>query len=139
MDDRAERIHRLAVQQDVNLHQVRHLGSVLLIVEGGITLRPRLEDIEEIEDDLGQGQLVVQFNAVLGQVVQTLLDAAPHLAKLHDRSDVFSRGQDRRLHDRFMYLGDLPIGELGGVGDLMGRAVLHHHGVVHVGRGADQI
>src|SRR3954453_5243794 len=50
--DGGEGVHRLALQQDVDLHQVGHLLPRRLVVEAGVAAGARLQLVEEVEDDL---------------------------------------------------------------------------------------
>ena len=63
-----ERIHRLAVEEDVQFDQV---GAAVVyggIVEGGIAPRDGFEAVVKVEDDLGQRQLEAQLYAIGGEV-----------------------------------------------------------------------
>ena len=77
MGDRAERVHLLALQEDVHLHEIRGLLAVRLPVQGRVAPGLGLELVEEVEDDLRERQPVAQLHAVLGQVVHAL-----HLTRL---------------------------------------------------------
>ena len=105
------------MQQDVDLDQLGLLLAALLVVERRVAAGSRLQQVEEVEDDLGQRQRVAQLDAVLGQVVHAEQLSAAALAQLHDRADELTRRQDRRAHDRLVNRGDLPARELAGVGD----------------------
>ena len=74
--------------------------------------------IEEIEDDLCQGQLIVQLNAVLRKVVHSSHGSTAILAQLHNRAREFSRSQDRCVDNWLTDLRYLPLGEFRGVIDL---------------------
>ena len=60
MEDRRERINWLSIEKDVDFDQVGRPVVGRLVVERGIALRPRLEQVEEVEDDLGEGYLIVE-------------------------------------------------------------------------------
>ena len=77
MDDGREGIDWVAIEQDVDLYQVRELLAGLLIVQRGVALGAGLEHIEEVEDDFAERHGVAQLHAVLGEVVH-----AAHLAAL---------------------------------------------------------
>src|SRR6266480_3458192 len=64
VDDLAERVHRLALQQDVDLHQVGLGLAGGLVVKRGVAAGARLELVEEVEDDLGQGHRVADLHPV---------------------------------------------------------------------------
>ena len=77
MDDGRKGIDWVAIEQDVDLYQVRELLAGLLIVQRGVALGAGLEHIEEIKDDFAKRHGVAQLHAVLGKVVH-----AAHLAAL---------------------------------------------------------
>ena len=52
--DRGEGVDRLAVEQDVDLHEVADLQVGGLVVQAGVAARDRLQLIEEVGDDLGE-------------------------------------------------------------------------------------
>jgi hypothetical protein len=66
VDDRGERVDRLALQQDVDLDQISGLLARRLVVQAAVPLGPRLERVEEVEDDLGQRQRVADLYPVRG-------------------------------------------------------------------------
>src|SRR5258708_15131683 len=100
--DLAERVYRLALQQDVDLDQVGLLLAVGLVVQRRVAAGPGLEVVEEVEDDLGQRQHVADLHPVRGQVVHADQRTAPALAQLHDRADVLGRGDHRRAYHRLV-------------------------------------
>ncbi len=139
MHDGAERVHRLAVQQDVHLDEVRDLLAGGLVVERGVALGLALQLVEEVEDDLGEGQRVAQLHPFGGQVLHAEQGAAAALAQLHDGADILVRHQNCGAHHRLVDLGDLAGRELARVGDRRLLRVLGHHLVDHVRRGGDQV
>ena len=68
VDDRAERVDLLALQEDVDADQVGHLLAVGLVVQRGIPAGARLQLVEEVEDDLGE-RSVAQLDPLRRQVV----------------------------------------------------------------------
>src|SRR5689334_15645278 len=58
VDDRRQRVDRLAVEQDVELDDVRLLVPVELIVERRVAARDRLQPVVEVEHDLPERQPV---------------------------------------------------------------------------------
>ena len=69
MHDRRERVDCLALQQDVDLHEIRGLRADLLVIEGGVAPGAGLQGVEEVEDDLAERHRVSQLDPRLGQVV----------------------------------------------------------------------
>ena len=98
MHDDGQGVHGLAVEQDVQTHQVGLAVVDGLVVHAGVAARAGLEPVEEVIDDLGEGQLVGHHHAVGGQVVQVLLGAALVLAELHDVAHVFVGHVDVHAH-----------------------------------------
>ena len=139
MNDRAERVDAVAVEQNVDLDEVGALLAALLVVQRGVAARAGLELIEEVENDLGQGQLVVQLHAVLAQVVHALHRAAAFLTQLHDGARELGGRQDRRVDHGLAHLGNLSFGELARVVDAHLGAVLRHNAVDDVRSGRDEI
>ncbi len=64
MDDGRERIDGQPVEQDLDPDEVGDGVSVGLVVQRRVTPRPRLQLIEEVEDDLGEGKPVVELDAL---------------------------------------------------------------------------
>ncbi len=84
VDDHAQRVDRLGVDQDVHLDEVALAMADLVIVEARIAARDDLQPVVEIEHHLVQRQLVGELRAAR-DIGQVLLDAAPVLAELQDR------------------------------------------------------
>ena len=139
MHDRTERVHTITVEQDVNLDEVGTLLAALLVIQGGVAARAGLELIEKVEDDLGQGQLVVQLHAILAQVVHAPHRAATLLAQLHDGARKLGGRQNRRIDDRLAHLGDLAFGELARVVDAHLGAVLSNDAIHDVWGRRDEV
>ena len=94
-DDR-ERVHRLARDQDVELHHRRFPVAGEVIVERGVAARDRLQAVVEIEHDFVQRQLVGEHHARRADVFEVLLLAALVFHQLQDAADIFFVGEDRR-------------------------------------------
>src|SRR5712692_48481 len=124
MDDDAERVHRVAVEQDVELHHVRFPELQEVVIEGGVALGDGLELVVEVHHDLGQREVEGDVHALaevlerlvlppllLGQLVELAHelgwheDGAPHVGLL-DPLDLVRRRQLRRVLD----LDDLALG-----------------------------
>src|SRR5581483_6161672 len=82
--DQRQRVDDVAVDPDVELHEVARREVVQLVVERGVALRDRLQAIVEVDDDLVQRQLVDEHDAALAQVPDLALAAALVLAELQD-------------------------------------------------------
>src|SRR5213596_2279221 len=132
MDDDRERVHRVAVEQYVELDEVSRAVLEELVVERRIATGDRLQLVVEVEDDLGEREFQAELDARRVHVMHALVHAAPLLAQLHDAADVLGRRHDPRLDVRFLDVVD-------------GRAVRHEarvlaqphggvrlvHGVLH--------
>src|SRR5688572_886293 len=91
VDDHRERVHLVAGEQDVELHEVALAHPDQLVVERGVAPRARLQLVEEVEHDLGERQVVVDLHALLGEERHVHVGAAALLAELHDGAHVLLR------------------------------------------------
>ena len=119
MDDERERVDPVAGEQDVELHEVGVAVAERLVVERRVAGRARLELVVEVEDDLGERQVVADLDPLGREVVEVDVSAAPALAELHDGADVRGWRDERRADVR---LGDAldrgRVGHVGGASDL---------------------
>ena len=140
MDDDRQRVHRLAVDQDIELDQRRLPVAGDVIVERRVAARDRFQPIVEIEHDFVERQLVGDQHAVGGLELERLLHAALVLAQLQDGADELRRRQDHRGDDRLFDLVDVPgLGQLRRAVDLDQFAVGLGHAIQHARRGGDQV
>ena len=100
MDNKRERVDYLAVQENVELYEVRAAVIGYLIVKRRIAAGARLERIEEIVDYLVERQLIEDVHAVGGDIGHVLEHAAALLAQVHYRADIFGRRIDVRICER---------------------------------------
>ena len=132
MDDEGQGVHRVAVDEDVELDQGLRPVTDELVVHRGVAGGAGLELVIEVEDDLVEGKLVGQEDALGADVFHLLLLAALALEELEDVAEVLVRRQDEGLDDRLLDLRDsLGIGKLGGVVDLDDLARRVRHPVAH--------
>ena len=99
----------------------RSAGAVVddLVIQGGEALGHGLESIEEVVDDLGEGQLVTDDHAGGRHVAHVLLDAALLLAQLQRVAHVIVGHMDLHAHERFGNGGDLLLrGQIAGIVDV---------------------
>ena len=139
MHDRRKRIHRVAIEQDIHLDQVRLLLPRLLVVEGRIPLGAGLERIKEIENDFAQRHGVAQFDPILGKIVHAPHLAAFRLTQLHSATHELAWHNDRGLDDGLPYFSKLAPRPIGGVMDVRMGTVLGNHPVGHRRRGRNQV
>src|SRR5690606_15931500 len=88
VNDVAERVNLLAVDQQVQLHQRRRLEVRELVVEGREAAAHRLQAVEDIQYHRGQRQLVGHLHLRAG-VVHLRLHAALLYAQVDDIADMF--------------------------------------------------
>ena len=139
VDDRTESVNSVSVEENIDLDEVSDLLAALVVVKRGVAASARFEVVEEVEDDLREGKLVVQLDAIFREVVHSSHGSTTILAQFHDRSREFSWGQDCRIHDGFANLGDLPLGEFRRVIDLDLGPIFCNDLVDDVGRGCNQV
>ena len=106
VDERREGVGRLAVEQDVELHEFGRAETDDMVVERGVAFGNALEFVVEVEDNLGKRHLVGQFHAVGRQVMFALENAALVEAELHDRTVEFTFADDLGLDERFFDMVD---------------------------------
>ena len=139
MDDHREGVHRLALQQQVHLHQVGGGVAVGLVVEAGVSLGPALELVEEVHHHLGQRQPVAELHPLGRQVPHLAEVAAAALAQLHDHPGVVAGGDDDGRQAGLGHRLDLGRGgHLGGVGHHLDGAAGDGDPVLHRGGGGDE-
>ena len=138
--DQREGVDRLSVYQDVELDQVSSTVTLELVIERSVTLRPRLELVVEVDDQLGQRHVEHQAHAILVQVVHLDQLAAALSCQLHDRADEAGGGQDRDARPGLADLLDLAgRGHLRWLVDRHGGAVALDDLVLHAGRRRQQV
>ena len=124
MHDGRERVDGVAVQEDVDLDELRRLVVGELVVERCIAARRRFQAVKIVEDDFVERDVVDDHDAVRVEVVHALVLAALVLRNLHDCADVVVRHDDRRLDIRLFHVLDFRRGrQLGRIADLHHRPV----------------
>ena len=140
MDDDRQRVDRLGVDEDVELHQRRFPVAGDVVIERRVAARDRLQLVVEVEHDFVERQLVGDQHAIGGLELERLLHAALVLAQLQDRADEFGGRQDRRGDHRLFDLGDVTgLGQLRRAVDLDHFAVGLGDAIQHARRGRDQV
>ena len=124
MDNGRERIDRIAVQEDVDLDELRLLVVRELVVKRSVAARRRFQTVEVVEDNLVERDVVRDHDAVRVKVVHALELAALVLRDLHDGTDEIVRHNDRGLDVRLLDVLDLRLRrQFGRVADLDHRTV----------------
>ena len=140
MDDGGQGVAHVAVEKEVQSHQIALLVVLQLVVERGVALAARLEGIEEVVDDLVEGQGIKDLHPVLLDIVHVLEDAPVVLTQLHDGPNIVRRGHDTGLHHGLLHIVDLRgVREAGRVVDDDRLAAHHLHPVNDGGAGGDEI
>src|SRR2546429_1370191 len=63
VDDDGEGVHRVTVEEQVELHQARRPVFEKLVIERGVAARDGLQLVVEVEDDLGQRKVPAEVHA----------------------------------------------------------------------------
>ena len=138
MDDDAEGIHGIAVQEDVELDHVGGPELEEVVVEGGVALGDGLEPVVEVDDDLAQREVELDVHP-LADVLERLVLAALVLGELVDLAHELGGHQDGPPDVGLLDALDLVHRrQLGGVLHLDGLALGRHHSEPHAGGGDDQ-
>ena len=140
MCQRGQGIHRLAVEQDVQLHQLGRTEAVGMIVERGISLGDALQLVVEVDDDFTQRHVVIDFHAIAGDVFLLHQLAALAKAKSHDRADIIGSRNDRGTDVRFLdVVYQRNVGHTAGVVYLHDMSLLVIYIIGNVGHGGDDV
>ena len=140
VDNHGERIYRVSVQQDVELHQVVPAVFARGVVEARISAAHGLEAVIEVEHDFGERQVVLEDDLRLVDVFHCLELAALLVAECHERTHEFLGRKDLRFHVGFLdVVVAACVGELGRALDFHHRAVAHVHVVFHVRHSRDDV
>ncbi len=140
MDDHAEGVHALAVQQDVEPRQVALAVADQVVVEAAGATGQRLQLLVEVEHHLGERQVVSDLDPATIDVMEAAERAAPLVTQLLDAADVLRRAHDPKPHVRLLDPLDLALRRHARrVLHLRRRPVPQVHPIVHVGHRAHQI
>ena len=97
MGNEGQRVHLVAVEQQVYLHQVGGAVLVQLVIQGGVAPGLGLEGVEEVVDDLVEGHQISDFHQVSVQVLHILILPPAVLAQGHDAAHVVRRRDDGHI------------------------------------------
>ena len=123
--DQRERVDAVAVDQDVELHEIARAILDELVIERRVAARHRFQPVEEIHHDFVQRQLVGEHH-LAPEVLHVLLRAALLRAQRDHGADVLLRHEDRRLDHRLAhFLDERRVGQARRVLDLDDGAVAH--------------
>ena len=122
---RRERVHRLAVEEDVHLHDVRDLVARRLVVHRRIAVRDGLQGVVKVDQDLIQGEHAVQHHALRVDRLRPLHHSATVHHNAHHVADHLRGRDDARLEDRLgNRLKNGRIGHLQGIVEVLLLAAL---------------
>src|SRR5438132_3168642 len=134
-----KRVDALAVDQDVELHDVGSAKLLEFVIERGIAPRHGLQPVEKVHDDLGQRQLVDQHD-LAADVLHVFLYAALLGAQRQHRAHIFLRHENRRGDDRLADLLDArKIRQLGRILDVDQRTVPQQYLIHDRRRSSDEV
>ena len=105
VDDHRQRIHRLGVDQDRQLHQIAFAVVIDVIIETRIAAAHGFQAVIKVEHHFVQRQAVFHQRAIAG-IGQVDLPPAPVFTKFQHRPQIFVRHQNRRGNPRFLDLFD---------------------------------
>ena len=144
VDDHAQRVDGVAVDEDAHLHKVAFAVADLVVIERRIAARNAFQTVVKIEHHFVQRQFVDQLRAA-ADIGQLFLDAAPVLTQFQDAAQIFVGAIDGRLDPRLLNFRDaVDVGHVGGVVQLhlariFGLAAAELELVDHRRRGGDQV
>src|SRR2546429_437423 len=98
MNDHAEGVDRLAVEQHVELDELAAPVREEFVVEGRVAARDRFQLVVKVENDFGERKLEVELDTRWIEILHATVHAAALLAQLHDAADVVGGNEDARLH-----------------------------------------
>ena len=115
VDDHAQRIDRVAVDQDAHLDKVALAVADLVVIERRITSAYALQPVVEVEHYFVERQFVDDLRAA-ADISQLFLHAAPVLTQFQYAAQIFVGAIDGGLDPRFLNLRDaVDVGHVGGV------------------------
>ena len=140
VDNHREGVHRIAVQQDVEFHEVVPAVFARGVVEARVTAAHGLKAVVEVEHDFGERQVVLEDDLRLVDVFHRLEFAALLVAESHECAHEFLGRKYLRLNVGFLdVVVAASVGELGGAFYFHHRAVAHVHVVFHVRHRRDDV
>src|SRR5205807_109000 len=118
MDDGGEGVDRLAVYEQVELHQFRGAITGVLVIHRAVTAGDALNLVVEVDEDFVQRQLAMQHDAPRVERFRVVHQTALLQDKPEDVADVFIRAKHVGFHDRLAdFLDHARVGQMRGVID----------------------
>src|SRR5215472_4654136 len=138
VDDDGQRVHRIAVQEDVELDHVGLAELQEVVVEGGVALGDGLQPIVEVDHDFGEGKVELDV-AALAHVLERLVLSALLLGELVDLAHELRGHENGAAYVGLLDALDLVGGwQLRGILHLGGLPLRAHHPEAHRRRGDDE-
>ena len=115
MDDHAQRVDRVAIDQHAHFYKVAFAVADLVVIERGIAARNALQPVVEIEHHFVERQFIDDLRTTT-DIGQLLLNAAPVLTQFQYAAQIFVGAVNRRLNPRLLNFRDaVNVGHIGGV------------------------
>jgi len=130
------------IDEEFELLQAGAAEACVFVVEGGVALCGAFELAEEVVDEVGEGEVVFEDDLGGGEEGEALLLAAIGFAELDHFAEVLFRQGDGGADVGFLQfadfvVGDVLVGEVGGVVENGLGAVFPDYFVGHAGRRND--
>ena len=128
VDDGREGIHRLAVDQQVELHQLVGARAGVLIVHRAVAAGDALNLVVEVHEDFVEREHAGEHDAARVERLGVLKCPPLFHDELHERRNVFVRHHDEALDDRLAdFLDDAEVGQILRIVHVEDLAVGLHH------------
>ena len=126
-------IHRLTVQQNIQLHQLRSTETIRMIIKRSIPFRNTLQLIIKVNHNFSQRHIIIDFHPVTGDIFLFNQFTAFTQTKRHNRTDIISRCNNRCFDIRLLdMVNHRRVGHTTGVVHLLHIALLIIYMVGHV-------
>ncbi len=106
MHNSRKRVHRLAVQENIHLHQIGIAVAAQLVIKRSITTGSRFQPVKIVEDNLAQRQSVVNHYTRIIKIGHIVIFTTFFLAQLHHRAHVVLRHDNRSIYIRLLHVVD---------------------------------
>ena len=128
MRDKAQRIHLLPIEKEVNLNQLARLILAELIVKRGVTLCTRFQSIKKVINDFIKRHIIMHLNQTLIEILHVLVISAAFLTERHNIADELARCNNTDLHIGLMrFSNHCRIRIVVRIVDIYNRAVCLHN------------
>ena len=135
-----EGVHLFAIEQDIELHQIRLAEAARMVVKRCVAFGNGFELVVEVNYNLAQGEVEINLHTVARYVF--LLDELASFVKAegHNGADEVRCGDDGRTNIGFLHMvNEGRVGHAGRVVHLGHLAVFGKYAIRNVGYGGDHI